>query len=657
MTLHLSTRHAHAIHPKYRPDIDGMRALAILSVVTFHAFPDVLHGGFIGVDIFFVISGYLISKIIFESLERDRFSYVDFYVRRIRRIFPAFFVVLAACVAFGWYVMYADEFQRLGQEMVAGVAFFANLLFWRESGYFDASTQSKILLHLWSLGVEEQFYIFWPLIVALLWKRGHLLFPFMIAVSVISFALNVYLLHRHPVAAFYLPIPRFWELMAGALLAWSEVRTKGSLVLPRQTANIVSLIGAAWVFTGLLVIDSHDAFPGYWALLPVAGAVLIILSGSNAWFNRAVLSNQGMVWVGKISYPLYLWHWPLISFAFVLQGNHSHWKVSLCAVVAAFVLAALTTWLVENPLRFGRLKRYSVPLLSALMLAMLLLGGGVALHKIVPRLHGGMIDEIVAARQDWQEIPAGFEKISWQGEHFRYHASASSDGTVIFAGDSHMLQYGSRVSYLLQHHLVTDRNVYFATHEGCIPVRSTAARLAGSDHSCLDYWSSLNSFLQQKNPAVVVIGACWSCYLLPESAHSGVVDEGLIQKVMGNLSQFVEELRSRRVNVWVMTDNPNSSRFDPASALSDNRFAAPTEQRQLPDRIRVNDEQFALDTQIRAVAERSGARVIDPFDSLCDPRHNCLMAVHGDAVYKDNNHLRSSWVQQQAGFVDPTLSN
>lgn len=182
----------HLTHPKYRPDIDGLRAIAILSVIGFHAFPFLVQGGFIGVDIFFVISGFLISTIIFGSLERGNFSFVEFYIRRINRIFPALLLVLITCFAFGWFVLLSDEYKQLGKHIAGGAGFISNFIFWNESGYFDNVAEAKPLLHLWSLGVEEQFYIIWPLLLWLAWKRHLNLLSIAIIVAVISFALNIY---------------------------------------------------------------------------------------------------------------------------------------------------------------------------------------------------------------------------------------------------------------------------------------------------------------------------------------------------------------------------------------------------------------------------------------------------------------------------------
>ena len=210
----------HLVHPKYRPDIDGLRAVAVLSVVVYHAFPSWLKGGFVGVDIFFVISGFLISTIIFSSLERDSFSFYDFYSRRIRRIFPALLVVLIACYAFGWSALLADEYKQLGKHIAAGAGFVSNLILWSESGYFDIAAETKPLLHLWSLGIEEQFYIAWPVLLWAAWKKKFNLFTISLALFFVSFGLNLSKYRVDGVADFYSPQTRFWELLAGSLLAY-----------------------------------------------------------------------------------------------------------------------------------------------------------------------------------------------------------------------------------------------------------------------------------------------------------------------------------------------------------------------------------------------------------------------------------------------------
>ena len=337
-------------HPKYRPDIDGLRAVAVLAVVAFHAFPRWLPGGFVGVDVFFVISGYLISTILLENLARGTFSFATFYMRRIRRIFPALAVVLAATFAFGWYSLFADEFAALGKHMAGGAGFVANIVLWFEAGYFDTASELKPLLHLWSLGIEEQFYLVWPLLLWWAWRRKFNPLALIVLLLLASFAANVFLLPRDVTATFYAPYTRFWELLAGSLLAWWHLRPTPN---EEKHGNALSLAGFALLALSFWQITKSTPFPGAWAAVPVAGAFCVIAAGQRAWLNRVLLSNRVAVFFGLISFPLYLWHWPLLAFARIIEGGTPARSVRIAAVLAAIVLAALTWRFIERALRFG----------------------------------------------------------------------------------------------------------------------------------------------------------------------------------------------------------------------------------------------------------------------------------------------------------------
>jgi peptidoglycan/LPS O-acetylase OafA/YrhL len=240
------------LHPKYRPDIDGLRAVAVLLVVMYHAFPGKFHGGFIGVDIFFVISGFLISSIIFSNLEGGSFSIAGFYNRRIRRIFPALLFVMGCSLAFGWTTLFADEYTQLAKHVAGGAAFVSNILLYRESGYFDNTSDTKPMLHLWSLAIEEQFYIFWPLLLAFVWKRKWSFLRITAVIALLSFVANIYLTQKSPDAAFYWPISRFWELMIGGLLAYAALH-KPALI--RRGKDLQSTIGFILLFAGAALIN------------------------------------------------------------------------------------------------------------------------------------------------------------------------------------------------------------------------------------------------------------------------------------------------------------------------------------------------------------------------------------------------------------------
>jgi peptidoglycan/LPS O-acetylase OafA/YrhL len=367
----------------YRPDIDGLRAVAVLAVVAFHAFPTRLPGGFVGVDVFFVISGFLISGIIRKRLLENRFSFADFYARRVRRIVPALLVVLVACYAFGWFTLLPIPFEQLGKHIVAGVAFASNFVLWSEAGYFDASAATKPLLHLWSLGIEEQFYLVWPLLLFAVsrWRRGALVLVAVVGIA--SFAVNLATVHASPVAAFYSPLSRFWELQLGCLLALIDEDDRAK-TMPRALAEAMSIVGALLLAFAIARLDSSLAYPGAWALFPTIGTFLLIAAGPSTMLARLVLSRRAMVAIGAISYPLYLWHWPLLTFASIDAFGSPTLGVRIAAVVVAVVLAVATYVLVERPIRFGTRLRFRTPALLAGLVAIGAIGfvtlqqGGVA---------------------------------------------------------------------------------------------------------------------------------------------------------------------------------------------------------------------------------------------------------------------------------------
>jgi peptidoglycan/LPS O-acetylase OafA/YrhL len=366
-----------AYQSKYRPEIDGLRAFAVLSVVVFHALPNWLKGGFIGVDIFFVISGFLITSHIFEKLNAGNFSFLDFFGRRIRRIFPALILVMISSLIFGWFFLLADEYAQLGKHIASGASFILNFILVDESGYFDSAAELKPMLHLWSLAVEEQFYIVWPLVLWLAWRLKFNLLLVTILVAVTSFYLNLKLINSNPIGIFFWPIGRFWELLSGSLLAWLMVykyeqlfsaklrleKYLGRIIQPESVssdgtaiANVLSFVGFLLLVFGVVIINKDFAFPSGWALIPIAGALLVISAGSTAWLNRILLMNPVAIWFGLISYPLYLWHWPILSFLQIVNGEEPHIQWVLLSIFLSIVLAWLTYLVVEKPIRSGSFK-------------------------------------------------------------------------------------------------------------------------------------------------------------------------------------------------------------------------------------------------------------------------------------------------------------
>jgi peptidoglycan/LPS O-acetylase OafA/YrhL len=374
---------------RYRPDIDGLRAIAVLSVVIFHAFPTVLRSGFVGVDIFFVISGYLITSIILNSLANERFSFSTFYARRIRRIFPALLAALSACIIAGWFLLLPDEYTLLGTHLIAGAGFLSNVEMLREANYFDAAADTKILLHLWSLGIEEQYYLVWPAVVWAAWRYGLRLYGLFIVLFACSFIYSVEATRSNPVVAFYSPLARFWELGLGGILSLGVIRPLSFVALCEYSLGafvrtllfdrgrggdnesnyrgLLSVLGLSLIIASIVSITRVHEFPGWWALMPTVGAYLTILAGPSAWLNRTVLSNRVLVWFGLISYPLYLWHWPLLAFARNVLGDTPPLPLRAGIVVASIILAWLTYRLIERPIRSGFRRPWVVPVMIAAM--------------------------------------------------------------------------------------------------------------------------------------------------------------------------------------------------------------------------------------------------------------------------------------------------
>ena len=429
-----------------------------------------------GVDVFFVISGFLISTIIFKGMsermsgsgEGKPFSFIDFYSRRVRRIFPSLIFCLLTFLVLGWFVLLPDEYSLFGKHTLGASAYVSNLLLWSEAGdYFQTASQTKPLLHLWSLGIEEQFYLIWPLVLFIAYKLNFNIFTLALVGALASFGFELHSVKGNPTAAFYSPFLRFWELMAGSILAWLKlykgemfrgIAESAGLYLSavllqnpkrsdsvRLCGNILSALGLALILTAVFALDNKD-FPGYKALLPVMGAVLMIAAGKDAFLNRYVLSNRVMVWFGLISYPLYIWHWPFLSFAWIVGGEMPELKVRIGCVVLAVVMSAVTYYFVEPRLRWGRFGGYKAAGLLSVMIVIGVAGYSVERHDgYTARMNDPeqpVIDAISKRLEadyqrcleyipDWKTASAkgALTKCSFQ--------RASGHNTIAVIGDSH----------------------------------------------------------------------------------------------------------------------------------------------------------------------------------------------------------------------------
>jgi len=355
---------------KYRSDIDGLRAVAVLPVILFHAGVGVFSGGFVGVDVFFVISGFLITQIIIDEIEKNEFSIVSFYERRARRILPALFVVMAVSLVGGWLWMLPNQLKDYSQSLVAVSLFASNVLFWKKDNYFSSAAEEKPLLHTWSLAVEEQFYLLFPLLILFLWRLGRdRVFIIVIAMAIISLMLSEWGGRHAPVANFYLAPTRMWELLAGSILAFLVNRK----IEPNGALALLGLIG---VCVSIFAFDESTPFPGLYAILPVAGTAFVIAFSGPGTVTYKILSSKGLVGVGLISYSAYLWHQPIFAFIRIKSLSSPSINLMLFMSLISIGLGYLSWRFVERPFRNkNKFSRRCVFLSSAVGLLLFMIIG------------------------------------------------------------------------------------------------------------------------------------------------------------------------------------------------------------------------------------------------------------------------------------------
>ena len=562
----------------YRPEIDGLRALAVIPVVLYHAGIAGFTGGFVGVDVFFVISGFLITSIILRDLNTGTFSFMRFWERRARRILPALLTVVVFTFVVGLYYLTPFDIDRLGQSIFAQSVFASNVLFWMRTGYFGQDAEALPLLHTWSLSVEEQFYILFPVSFFLITKFAlRLRWPVVLAVSAVSFVISVYTVSNSPDAAFYLLPSRAWELGAGALLAiWASKQRRYS---PRgRAAEVATILGIALIAYPVFGFDDSTEFPGVAALFPVAGTAFII------WANTAKITLAGralawrpIVFVGLISYSLYLWHWPLFVFAAYPTGLAiEDLAISTKIIVIAISVAlAYVSWLfIETPIRRRRLLATRGPLLAVSVSALLVVGGLGFTFSITAVANKVVDDE--AARYTTTAYPRSERELDCSlaiGDHFnetdilnslcQFGPEGDSIQFVLW-GDSHAAALMPVLDLLATNYEV---HGVHASMAACAPVRGLVIR---NNPTCEEFNGVLFQDIVDQNVTNVILAGSWFRYgsakvfdppNLPQSKEGDII--------VNHLGGTVRELLSAGIQVWLVRDVPRFE-FDPPRRLYSN---------------------------------------------------------------------------------------
>jgi peptidoglycan/LPS O-acetylase OafA/YrhL len=658
---------------QYRPDIDGLRAVAVGVVVAYHAFPKFLAGGFIGVDVFFVISGYLITQLILANMHAETFSLTQFYRRRVRRIVPALLVVMAACYVFGWLLMLPSEFQSLGKSMSWSAAFLANVYFARNGGYFDKAAELSPLLHLWSLGVEEQFYLVWPVLLMLAVRRRVTL-GVLIWVMATSLAVSVWGARYEPRPSFFLAPPRMWELALGGILAAWQLRVPRTSASRAQSSpsgfwsgtHLCSLAGLALIAASAVFLSARLSIPGIWSAIPTAGAALIIGAGPFTPVNLLLLGNRPMIFVGRLSYSLYLWHWPLFSFTRIILG-HAPAPVLATALILVAMGAAYATYRhVEVPIRYSAFGRRTVAGLLAALGSIALVGAATAALWIPGRLSGVPFAAWDAAAGDWY-YPAE-SNVDRQSRFGSVVVTSHRELKAVFIGDSHIEQYWPRVKRVIDTQPDSARSAVFATNRGCPPLPGIKSTWRGKN--CRGFFEHAMKLALQPDVDTVVFGAYWESYFIGEyseeksSQRAAAVPplEFDSADTLAAFEQFrstVAKLVSGGRRVFIVLSNPASQLFVPVFPAEVRLSLHP------PGRLATNGprldarrfESFVapLTDRLRNIAAQTGAIVLDPRVTLCDGLMCPSTGPDGLPLYIDSNHLRGSFARERASFLDETL--
>jgi peptidoglycan/LPS O-acetylase OafA/YrhL len=635
----------------FRPDINGLRAIAVICVVLYHFDVRGFDGGFVGVDVFFVISGFLMTHAVMSKLTAGTFTVVDFYTARARRIVPALAAVCLVLLAVGSVLLLPIEFATLARQTVTALTFTSNVVFWRERGYFDGPSQEKFLLHTWSLSVEWQFYLLFPLLVLALfrWLGPRGVRVVLGAGAVLTFALNIVLTHFKPEAAFFLFPPRAWELLTGSLVYLAGDRLKSRVLAPLGLAGIA----AATVF-----YDDSLAFPGAWALVPVGGAAAIIAAQGQAWF----LTNRPMQFLGDTSYSLYLVHWPLVVW---LRRDFQKMSPLVVAglIAASLVLAYASYRFVETPFR----KRGDRAAPVRTLLSHLAPAAGVALIAAAVWGLGGIpgrVPSIVAANE-----AAALD--SGNPEDCRMvdgvcHLGPVGGPQILFWGDSHMAHLYGALLALEPRATASGREILMAVDHGCLPVRGFSSQ---NHVHCDERVERVWKLAQSPKVEAVAVASIWTPYFRSKlydltsrptvcAAGNGTCRpfasaEEALPHVESRLAEDVKTLVALGKRVYLVLPVP-------AYMLPVPRVLALEHWRGLPTQVSLSrakheEAQRMLTDMLRSVAKRTGARVIDPTDVYC-PGDACLASRDGVSIYRDNNHLTSAGARLLAPALEAVLS-
>ncbi len=617
-------------HERYRPDIDGLRAIAVLSVVLYHGGIPAFTGGFVGVDIFFVISGYLITGIILRELEAGDFTFAGFYARRVKRIFPALFATLALSAIAAFFLLIPSDLKSFGESFNATVLFFSNFHFLKQVGYFDGPAIDKPLLHTWSLAVEEQFYMAWPIILMLIYRLVPRRTVAVIAgLALLSFILAEFRMYGHQKDAFYISWLRGWELMIGAGLAAAALKAPQRAAAPLVGAGLAAIAFAVFAY------NSSTPFPGFHAVLPCAGAAFIIAGGSIPNRFTAMLGFGPIRFIGLISYSLYLVHWPLFSFAHLYLDRPLTLAESLAIVAASILLSALSWRYIETPFRRVRLPDKAVILRAVPVgAALYAIGLSFFLTEGLPaRVNQGVLQADAATNEREWSITAychDADVIKAHSGHSCALGAATRDDYDFFVwGDSHAHHYVPALDALAKN---SGQSGLMFSMLGCPPFLGGAT----VTKRCHDYNDSIYAWAkQQKRLRFVVLAGYWLQHT--KDFEEAAADGDAYEKPP--LAAAVKALQDLNLSVVILDQVPDFAQSAPLCAARALMYGRDAEACVKLSKAEFTARYRPVASYMSALKAHYGLTVASPLEGLCD-RDACYATWNGEYLFRDNNHLR-----------------
>ncbi|MEP5152407.1 acyltransferase family protein [Planktotalea sp.] len=637
----------------YRPEIDGLRSIAVLAVVLYHFGITGLQGGFVGVDIFFVISGFLIGGLLWrEGQSNGAISLKRFYMRRIKRLAPAYVAMAMASLIVGYIVLLPFEFREFGKSLIAATVYLSNVNFFREAGYFDSASEDKVLLHTWSLSVEEQFYIVLPILMVLLLRKPLGLRALLWVSFAVSLIACIWMTTRSQPAAFYLFPFRAWELLAGVLLAIESQRR----TLPQNGA--LSWVGLILILVSIALIPASAQFPGWHAIGPVLGTVMLIANGQHDNPVNRALSQKWPVAIGLISYSLYLWHWPVLTLSSYYRGGYSNGLETAFWLLLSFALAYLSWRFIERPFRRSNLSPWPTFGAAALVSGALVGVGGVVFIKdgMIERFSDPLRTHIDASAdflQDWSRCTV---PVSGPFEGLEVcPIGPEGEPQILVWGDSHVRALKEGLELAAYEASAPALLIWRA---GCAPIfgliKDETSATPAQDAACSSANTQIETALKQEPFDTVLLVGRWGYY-----ANGGGIglDESnkisaQVRETSGNQSEqiaqglvaSIDALEEVGTEVFLLAPIPEIGRYDSrqiARALAGNRLSEiDLNNATIAARSEVDARSTPLREAFQSVAE-TGATLLDPIPYFCDSA-TCSALHEGKAQYFDNNHIVNS---------------